>query len=52
MRELGEEYKFDVIGFDSCLMQSFDAADDYSSVGKYYLASEQVEPGHGTINLV
>lgn len=44
---LGEDYKFDVIGFDACLMQSFDAADDYSAVGQYYLASEQVEPGHG-----
>jgi hypothetical protein len=44
---LGEGSKMDVIGFDACLMQAFDAADDYSSVGKYYLASEQVEPGHG-----
>lgn len=44
---LGEEYKFDVIGFDACLMQSFNAADDYSAVGQYYLASEEIEPGHG-----
>jgi hypothetical protein len=44
---LGEGSKFDVIGFDACLMQSFDAADDYSSVGQYYLASEEVVPGHG-----
>jgi hypothetical protein len=49
---LGEGSKFDVIGFDACLMQSFDAADDYSSVGQYYLASEQVEPGHGMSILV
>lgn len=44
---LGSGSKFDVIGFDSCLMQALDAADDYSSVGKYYLASEEVEPEHG-----
>lgn len=39
--------KFDVIGFDACLMQAFGAADDYKSVGTYFLASEEVEPGHG-----
>jgi hypothetical protein len=44
---LGSGSKFDVIGFDACLMQAFEAADDYSSIGKYYLASEETEPGHG-----
>lgn len=43
----GAPEKFDVIGFDACLMQAFGAADDYRSVGKYLLASEAVEPGHG-----
>jgi hypothetical protein len=44
---LPEGSKFDVIGFDACLMQAFGAADDYKSVGSYFLASEEVEPGHG-----
>jgi hypothetical protein len=44
---LPEGSKFDVIGFDACLMQAFGAADDYKSVGTYFLASEEVEPGHG-----
>ena len=44
---LGEKSKFDVVGFDACLMQAFGAADDYMSVAKYILASEEVEPGHG-----
>jgi len=39
--------KFDVLGFDACLMQAFDAADDYGNVTKYLLASESIEPGHG-----
>jgi hypothetical protein len=43
----GAPNKFDVIGFDACLMQAFGAADDYRSVGNYLLASEAVEPGHG-----
>jgi len=43
----GAPSKYDVIGFDSCLMQALGAADDYSSITKYYLASEAVEPGHG-----
>ena len=37
----------DVLGFDACLMQSFDAIDEYRDVTKYFLASEATEPGHG-----
>jgi len=44
--------KFDVIGFDACLMQSVDAVDDYRNITKYYLASEATEPGHGTYIIV
>lgn len=44
----GAPSKYDVIGFDACLMQAADAFDDYYIVTKYYLASEAVEPGHGT----
>ena len=45
---LGPGSKFDVIGFDACYMQALGAADDYRSVAKYMLASEETEPGHGT----
>jgi hypothetical protein len=43
----GAPDKFDVIGFDACLMQAIGAADEYRGVAKYILASEAVEPGHG-----
>ena len=49
---LGVTSKFDVIGFDACLMQAFGAADDYSSVARFLLASEEVEPGTGKITFV
>eukprot|EP00526_Cylindrotheca_closterium_P004735 CAMPEP_0113607506 /NCGR_PEP_ID=MMETSP0017_2-20120614/3423_1 /TAXON_ID=2856 /ORGANISM="Cylindrotheca closterium" /LENGTH=783 /DNA_ID=CAMNT_0000516119 /DNA_START=44 /DNA_END=2395 /DNA_ORIENTATION=+ /assembly_acc=CAM_ASM_000147 len=39
--------KFDMIGFDACLMMAYGALDDFKSVSKYFLASEEVEPGHG-----
>eukprot|EP00934_Nitzschia_sp_Nitz4_P004536 Nitzschia sp. Nitz4//scaffold15_size197535//39930//45803//NITZ4_001562-RA/size197535-processed-gene-0.9-mRNA-1//1//CDS//3329537667//4526//frame0 len=39
--------KFDVIGFDACLMQAVGSADEYRDVADYLLASEAVEPGHG-----
>ncbi|KAL3928668.1 MAG: hypothetical protein SGBAC_012550 [Bacillariaceae sp.] len=39
--------KFDVIGFDACLMMAYGALDDYKSLSKYFIASEEVEPGHG-----
>lgn len=42
----------DVLGFDACLMQAVDAVDEYRNITKYYLASEAVEPGHGTICLL
>ncbi|CAJ1934045.1 unnamed protein product [Cylindrotheca closterium] len=39
--------KFDVIGFDACLMMAYGALDDYTSISRYFIASEEVEPGHG-----
>jgi hypothetical protein len=39
--------KFDIVGFDACLMMAYGAVDDFTSVSKYFLASEEVEPGHG-----
>jgi Clostripain family len=43
----GAPNKFDMIGFDACLMQAAGALDDFSPITKYYLASEATEPGHG-----
>ena len=43
----GGPEKLDVVGFDACLMQDFSALGSYSSVAKYFLASEDVVPGHG-----
>jgi len=44
----GAPAKFDLVGFDSCLMQAMGAIDDYQNITKLYLASEAVVPGHGT----
>ena len=43
----GAPSMLDVLAFDACLMQSDGALDDYSSITKYYLASEDVIPAHG-----
>ena len=45
----GAPLMLDVLGFDSCLMQSMDTIDDFANITRYYLASEAVEPGHGKI---
>lgn len=45
----GAPDKLDVLGFDACLMQAVDALDEYRNITRYYLASEAIEPGHGTI---
>lgn len=39
--------KFEVIGFDACLMASIEVADMAKSYAKYLVASEELEPGHG-----
>lgn len=44
----GTPAKLNVLGFDACLMQEVGALDEYSEVADYLLASEAVEPGHGT----
>ncbi|WP_226666218.1 clostripain-related cysteine peptidase [Metabacillus litoralis] len=38
---------FEVIGFDACLMASLEIAHTVSPFGKYLVASEELEPGHG-----
>lgn len=43
----GAPEMFDVLGFDACLMSSYDALDDYRNITKYYLASEATIPGYG-----
>ncbi len=39
--------RLDVIGFDACLMATWEVASTFKTVGRYLLASEEVEPGHG-----
>ena len=39
--------KFDVIGFDACLMQDIEYANALEPYADYYLASEETEPGTG-----
>ena len=39
--------RFDVIGFDACLMANVETATVLAPFGEYLLASEEVEPGHG-----
>lgn len=39
--------KFELIGFDACLMGGIETAAMLSPYGKYLVASEEVEPGHG-----
>lgn len=41
------EFKFDILGFDACLMMQFDVLEVMSSLASYILASEDNEPGHG-----
>ncbi|PWM45702.1 MAG: hypothetical protein DBX47_03945 [Clostridiales bacterium] len=38
---------FEVIGFDACLMATFENAQRISEFGKYMVASEEYEPGTG-----
>ena len=39
--------KFDLIGFDACLMQDVEYANAFEPYADYYLASEETEPGTG-----
>jgi hypothetical protein len=38
---------FEIIGFDACLMASIEVAEAVKEYGKYLVASEETEPGHG-----
>ena len=37
----------DIIGFDTCLMATVDTAYIFSEIGKYLVASQEIEPGNG-----
>ena len=39
--------KFDIVGFDACLMQEIEIASALEPVADYYLASEETEGGYG-----
>ncbi|GAU79215.1 clostripain-related cysteine peptidase [Fusibacter sp. 3D3] len=46
--ELSEaDQPFDIIGFDTCLMATVDVAYTFSDVGKYLVASQELEPSNG-----
>lgn len=38
---------FEIIGFDACLMATYDTANTLSGLARYMVASEEVEPGNG-----
>jgi hypothetical protein len=51
-QEIGEAFKavgtkFEIIGFDACLMSSMEVAAELSPYSHYMIASEEVEPGAG-----
>lgn len=37
----------ELIGFDTCLMATIDVASTFSTIGRYLVASEEVEPANG-----
>lgn len=39
--------KFELIGFDACLMANLEAQLPLKEFGKFFVASEETEPGHG-----
>lgn len=42
-----ENPPFELIGFDACLMATLDVAYTFSDIGKYLVASQELEPGNG-----
>lgn len=45
--ENSENQPVDIIGFDTCLMATVDVAYTFSDIGKYLVASQELEPGNG-----
>ncbi|KAH8741217.1 clostripain like caspase/hemoglobinase domain [Cryptosporidium ryanae] len=46
-KNTSQSFKFDLIGFDACLMMQLDVLETMSGLANYILASEDNEPGHG-----
>ena len=42
-----ENPPFEIVGLDTCLMATYELADDLYGFAKYMVASEEVEPGNG-----
>ena len=42
-----ENFFFDIIGFDACLMANLEVASAIKDYGNYLIASEETEPNHG-----
>jgi Clostripain family len=45
--ETGDFARFDLIGFDACLMSSLEALEEFQPVTPLYVASAELEPGDG-----
>jgi len=41
------DVKFDLLGFDACLMSNLEVMYNLKNYADYFVASEEVEPGHG-----
>lgn len=39
--------RFELFGFDACLMANLEALANFKSFSNYFIASEELEPGHG-----
>lgn len=39
--------RFELVGFDACLMATIETAQVFSPYADYFVASEELEPGHG-----
>ena len=46
-REARDGKRYDIIGFDACLMSSLETAAQLADDGDYLVASEEIEPGAG-----
>ena len=42
-----ENPPFEILGFDACLMATYDTANTLNGIAKYMVASEEIEPGNG-----
>lgn len=47
LKDAGLKKKFDIIGFDTCLMATIETADAVQDYAKYMIASQEIEPSGG-----